>query len=175
MHFSAVFGASNMGFSAGTVATVPDGGATVASAVSIMGNVTPTGGLRCGHGYNTTPKTTIQRLFRQQLDPSFSFFLCLVLFFFLSPPLRFSFYACFHRRRRQCAGSWSAPCTLLRASVISVLLCPIIPKLGKWGFRPYGFPKSFWDPVKQRRLQYGWMQNGRFEGEEDTSYDSPIV
>ena len=75
-----------MGFSAGTVATVPDGGATVASAVSIMGNVTPTGGLRCGHGYNTTPKTTIQRLFRQQLDPSFSFFLCLVLFFFLSPP-----------------------------------------------------------------------------------------
>ena len=31
----------------------------------------------------------------------------------------------------------------------------------------YGFPKTFWDPVKGRRLQYGWVMGGKFEGEED--------
>ena len=31
----------------------------------------------------------------------------------------------------------------------------------------YGFPKSFWDPVQRRRLQYAWHMGGKFEGEED--------
>eukprot|EP00035_Acanthoeca_spectabilis_P039215 m.60121 g.60121 ORF g.60121 m.60121 type:complete len:256 (+) comp9493_c0_seq4:1828-2595(+) len=32
-----------------------------------------------------------------------------------------------------------------------------------------GFPKSFWDPVKQRRLQYGWVQGRGLVGEEDST------
>ena len=34
----------------------------------------------------------------------------------------------------------------------------------------FGFPKSFYDPVKERRLQYGWVQGGGFGGEEDGAW-----
>eukprot|EP01044_Picomonas_judraskeda_P000440 COSAG03_NODE_19_length_21645_cov_17.937532_17_plen_489_part_00 len=33
----------------------------------------------------------------------------------------------------------------------------------------YGFPKSFFDPVKKRRLQYGWVQGPGLQGEEDST------
>ena len=32
-----------------------------------------------------------------------------------------------------------------------------------------GFPKSFWDPVKKRRLQYGWVQGPGLQGEDDST------
>ena len=32
----------------------------------------------------------------------------------------------------------------------------------------FGFPKTFWDPVNNRRLQYGWSMNGAFVGQEDS-------
>jgi hypothetical protein len=31
----------------------------------------------------------------------------------------------------------------------------------------FGFPKSFVDPVKHRRLQYGWVIDGKYVGQED--------
>lgn len=34
----------------------------------------------------------------------------------------------------------------------------------------FGFPKSFYDPVKKRRLQYGWVQGSGFQGEEDATF-----
>ena len=40
---------------------------------------------------------------------------------------------------------------------------------GKCDHGQLGFPKSFWDPVKQRRLQYGWGQGPGLGGEEDAT------
>jgi hypothetical protein len=53
------------------------------------------------------------------------------------------------------------------ATVVSAAVLNLTTKCDHGRF---GFPKSFWDPVLSRRLQYGWAQGGKFVGEEDSLF-----
>ena len=50
------------------------------------------------------------------------------------------------------------------ASVASAASMGLVPNCDHGNF---GYPKSFHDPVKNRRLQYGWVQGAGLGGEED--------
>ena len=52
------------------------------------------------------------------------------------------------------------------ATVMSATSLGYLPRCDHGSF---GFPKSFFDPVKKRRLQYGWVRGPGLQGEEDST------
>ena len=39
----------------------------------------------------------------------------------------------------------------------------------------FAYPKSFWDPKKQRRIHYGWVQGAGLQGEEDSALPNGLT